>query len=200
MEISKDILEGCKRSDRRSQFRLYEACYPYMMSIALRYRNNADTAAGSVNIAFMKILSNLNTFDSGLSIKAWIRRIMINTLIDEYRKTKRADSIKINTDYEKDIAVNGILVDYNDAESNLNVEALTQYIHELNPLTGNVFNLYVMDGYSHKDIGNMLDISESASKWHLFTARKQLQEKVLKMQESSNQFIHSNIKTADYEK
>ena len=73
-------------------------------------------------------------------------------------------------------------------------------INELNPLTCNVFNLFVMEGFSHKEIGEMLEITEAASKWHLFTARKQLQEKIIQMQSNSNQLFVTKIKSLNYEK
>lgn len=200
MEVEKEIISGCIQGDRRSQFRLYELFYPYLMSISLRYCNRQDQAASVVNASFLKILNNIKSFDQGQSIKGWIRRILINTMIDEFRKSKRNDRLIANVDYEKEIAVNGIHMEYNEAEVKFNVETLTNFIHELNPLTSNVFNLFVMEGFSHKEIGELLEITEAASKWHLFTGRKQLQEKVIEMQKSSNQLIVSKIKSINYEK
>jgi len=179
MEIDQEIITGCRKGDRRSQFRLYELCYPYLMSIALRYRQSPEVAAATVNTAFLKVLNHMEQYRKDLSFKAWIRRILVNTLIDEYRKTQTRSQEKSNIPSEQDIALNGKHVEYNEAESNLNVQQLLSYIHQLNPTTCNVFNLYVLDGYTHKDIADMLQITESASKWHLFTARKQLQEMVL---------------------
>lgn len=180
MVVDHDILKGCKSKDRRSQFKLYELCYPYLMNIGLRYRQDSDLAASAVNMTFLKVLNNIEQYNSELSFKAWIRRIMVNTLIDEFRKSSKEIDRSTSKDYEKEITLNGIHVDYNMGENDLNVEQLTKYIHQLNPLTANVFNLFVLDGFSHKDIGDMLQLTESASKWHLFTARKQLQEMVLK--------------------
>ncbi len=200
MEVDKEIILGCKRGDRRAQFRLYELFYPYMMSISLRYSREQDQAASTVNAAFLKILNNINSYDQGQPMKGWIRRILINTTIDEFRKSKRNDRLMANVDYDKEVAVNGIYLEYNEAESHFNVEVLTKCIHELNPLTGNVFNLFVMEGFSHKEIGEMLEITEAASKWHLFTARKQLQEKIIQMQSNSNQLFVTKIKSLNYEK
>jgi len=178
MQIDEDILKGCRKGDRRSQFRLYELCYPYLMGVALRYRKQREEAASAVNMAFLKILNHLDRFRENHSFKSWMRQIMVNTLIDEFRSSARFSSESGAVDYEKEVAVNGVHVDYNNAEINLNVEQLVSYIHELNPLTASVFNMYVLDGFPHKDIASMLSISEAASKWHLFTARKQLQERV----------------------
>ncbi|MEP7267775.1 MAG: sigma-70 family RNA polymerase sigma factor [Saprospiraceae bacterium] len=200
MEIEKHIIDGCIRHDRRSQFKLYEHSYPYMMSIALRYRKDQNEAAAVINMAFLKVLNHLKNFDANQSIRAWMRRILINTIIDEFRKDGKIRKWNVNTDFDKEISMNGIHVDYNDAESNLHVEQLTEYIHQLNPLTANVFNLFVLDGYSHKDVGDLLEISEAASKWHLFTARKQLQEKIIQMQRTNESTVVSNIKIKEYEK
>ncbi|MBK6392758.1 MAG: sigma-70 family RNA polymerase sigma factor [Saprospiraceae bacterium] len=200
MDIEKVILDGCKESDRRSQFKLYECCYPYLMSISLRYRQDENEAASAVNIAFLKILNNIHLFDPGLPFKGWIRQIMIRTLIDEYRKQKKLNEQYQSGNYEKDIALNGIHVDYNEAESNLNVEELLGYIHRLNPLTSTVFNLFVLDGYSHKDIGELINITESASKWHLFTARKQLQDLVSVSIDRKKPTLIPTLKISTYEK
>lgn len=178
MHIEQDILKGCKAGDRRSQFRLYEQCYPYLMSIALRYQSSKEQAGSAVNMAFLKILNHLHRFKENASFKGWIRQILINTVIDEYRRSSRYVEQNSKVDYEKEIGLNGVHVEYNHAENNLNVEQLIRFIHQLNPMTANVFNLYVLDGYAHKDIAELLNISEAASKWHLFTGRKQLQEMV----------------------
>jgi RNA polymerase sigma factor (sigma-70 family) len=205
MVVDKDILTGCKNKDRRSQFKLYEFCYPYLMNIGLRYRRESEHAAAAVNIAFLKILNNIQNYNETLSFKAWIRRIMVNTLIDEFRKTRKETLLVSHKEYEHEMSINGIHVDYNMGENDLNVEQLTTYIHQLNPLTANVFNLFVLDGYSHKDIGDLLQVTEAASKWHLFTARKQLQEMVLQHHKNQKPTLvehstPSNYKIRSYEK
>jgi len=164
------------------------------MSVALRYRNKNEHAASAVNMAFLKILNHLNRFKENASFKGWIRQILINTLIDEYRKSARYIEQQGHADYEKELALNGLHVEYNQAENNLNVEQLVRFIHQLNPMTANVFNLFVLDGFAHKDISELLKISEAASKWHLFTARKQLQEMV----ETSSRNPNSNIMTIKF--
>ncbi|MEP7321501.1 MAG: sigma-70 family RNA polymerase sigma factor [Saprospiraceae bacterium] len=194
MQIDKEIISGCNKGDRRSQFKLYELCYSYLMGIALRYNPSQEAAAAAVNMAFLKVLNNMSQYKIDLSFKAWIRRIMVNTLIDEYRKTKVRMPEKSIMEYQQDMNMNGIHVHYNEAESNLQVEQLVDFIHKLNPLTGNVFNLFVVDGYAHKDIADMLEISESASKWHLFTARKQLQDMVLNSNKNLNPTSTDSIK------
>lgn len=200
MDIEKVILDGCKARDRRSQFKLYECCYPYLMSIAMRYRQDENEAASAVNLAFLKILNNIHLFDPGLTFKGWIRQIMIRTLIDEYRKQKKLTEQYQSGHYEKEIGSNGIHVEYNEAESNLHVEELLGYIHRLNPLTSTVFNLFVFDGYSHKDIGELISITESASKWHLYTARKQLQDLVSDSIDRKKPTLIPTFKINTYEK
>lgn len=164
------------------------------MSVALRYQNKNEQAASAVNMAFLKILNHLNRFKENASFKGWIRQILINTIIDEYRRTSRYLDQKGNQDFEKELSLNGIHVDYNHAENNLNVEQLVRFIHQLNPLTANVFNLFVLDGFTHKDIAEMLTISEAASKWHVFTARKQLQEMVENASKNPNTNLMPTIK------
>lgn len=160
---------------------LYEYCFHAFMPVCFRYHNNEEDARSSLNIGFMKILKGLDSVDKELNFQAWSKRIMVNTLIDEYRKKKNYQSKVMAKETERELDVNA-LPSENEAESAFGYENLLKLIEQLPEVSAKVFNLYVIDGYNHKEIGEILGISEGTSKWHLSTARKTLREKLEKIE------------------
>lgn len=171
MTIDPSLLEKCKSGQRRAQHDLYLRCYPIMMSICQRYERNKDDAESLLNQSFLKVLTKLETYKELVPFDAWVRRITINTAIDELRNKKRG-----KLDYMEEPSEMGDLenMDYNQAELDFNEENLLRLIRKLPPLSQKVFNLYVIDGYSHQEIAQQLKMSEGTSKWHLSNARKKL--------------------------
>ncbi|MCH2225544.1 MAG: RNA polymerase sigma factor, partial [Crocinitomicaceae bacterium] len=170
MDITQEILESCARGDRKAINGLYEYCFRMLMPICFRYNNNEEDARAAYNNGFIKILKALEKVDKDFNFNAWAKRIMVNALIDEYRKNKKYNTQITKSDNEREL-------DYyskgqnNEAESNLGCENIMMLVAELPVTTGMVFNLYVIEGYSHKEIGEKLEMSEGTSKWHLSTAR-----------------------------
>ncbi len=179
MKVSQQLIEDCKRGDRRAQFQLYKSCFNILMGVCMRYKKDEDEAASVLNVGFMKILSNLDKYKEGVPFEAWIRRIMINTVIDEFRKNRKVKELIEHTDFADPQSYNKA-VDYNTADQKLDAEQLEGFIKQLPPVTQKVFNLYAIDGYTHKEVGKMLNISDGTSKWHLSSARKKLKELVHK--------------------
>lgn len=175
MEIHPKLIALCIRHDRKAEYELYKRSYSYLMSICLRYAKDRDKAAETLNLGYMKILSSLKTYKPEVPFKAWIRRIMINTLIDEFRKTKRENEKLM---YVETYFDSNAFSEANEALEKLNVQQIYEHISKLPEATRNVFNLYVIDGFSHKEIAAMLDISEGTSKWHLNAARAKLRETI----------------------
>ena len=151
------------------------------MPVCFRYHNNEEDARSSLNLGFMKILKGLESVDEELNFPAWSKRIMVNTLIDEYRKKKNYQSRISAKETERELDVDAQPSE-NDAEVAFGYDNLIKLISQLPEISGKVFNLYVIDGYNHKEIGEMLGISEGTSKWHLSTARKALREKLEKIE------------------
>ena len=89
MDIQPKLIALCIKQDRKAEYELYKLTYSYLMSICMRYSKDKDTASESLNMGFLKILKNLATYKPEIPFKSWIRRVMVNTLIDEYRKNKR---------------------------------------------------------------------------------------------------------------
>ena len=176
MDVPKDILKKCRKNDRRAQFELYELCYPTLMSVCLRYEKNKESAEELLNLAFYKILTKLDKYAPNVPFEAWIRRVTINTIIDEFRKKSR-DKHTFLEKLEGSIPIANM--NYNEADQKFDAAELEEMIRQLPETSQKVFNLYIIDGYNHREIGEMLGISEGTSKWHLSTSRKSLKKSVL---------------------
>lgn len=176
------LIKGCIKNDRRAQNALYEMYFPLMSSVALRYSKREGDALQKMNGGFLKVLQNISKYDHQFALATWIRNIMVNHMIDEFRKEKKyIASIHLTEFSETDS-----MVDFNSAESNLGVKELRSMLSNLPDVTEKVFNLYAIDGYKHREIADLLNISEGTSKWHVSDARKKLKrmlEKQTKMEE-----------------
>ncbi len=177
MNIQPQLISLCIKRDRKAEYELYKNTYSYLMSICLRYTRDKDTASAILNAGFMKILSNLEKYNLAIPFKVWIRKIMVNTLIDEYRKLKRE---REKVTYVEEYYDSSNFSEANEAISKINCKQIYQLINQLPEATKQVFNLFVIDGYSHREIGDMLGISEGTSKWHLNAARQKLKAQIEK--------------------
>jgi RNA polymerase sigma-70 factor (ECF subfamily) len=180
MQITSQLLHKCAQNDRKSQSELYRLSFSLLLSIAFRYYKNKDDAMAMLNQCFYKVLTGLGSFlkkNEVSAYKPWMSRIMINTIIDEYRKEKKRNLIISpleNTSAE--IMLNE--TDYNTIEDYIQAEDLQRMLNTLPDLQQKVFNLFVIDGYRHKEIAEMLTISVGNSKWNLSIARKELKRLV----------------------
>ncbi len=166
-----DLINGCLAGNRRMQELLYQRFSPKMYAVCLRYASNADDAQDLLQEGFIKVFRNLDKFRKEGSFEGCIRRVFVNTAIEQYRKKVNLNSI---SDREEQTL----------ADSSWNVfdqlgeKDIIRLVQELAPGYRSVFNMYVIEGYSHKDIGEMLGISEGTSKSQLARARVILQKKV----------------------
>lgn len=182
MHIDSIILKNCAGNDRKAQKALYEYCFKFLMPVCLRYHNNEEDARASLNTAFLKIINSLSSINiEEINFNAWARRITTNTLIDEYRKQKIQHEHYIGKETERELDFYSLNTQ-NEAVSNFGCASILKLLEEIPPVSAKVFNLFVIDGYNHKEIGELLNISEGTSKWHLSTARKLLREKLEKME------------------
>ena len=182
MEITTELLTQCRKNDRKSQYELYRECFPVLMSICSRYHENEIDSRAMMNEGFLKIILNLEKYSSQIPFKLWIRRIMINTIIDQFRKDKkyREQTEHSEASHLQVVApVDVALRDYYDGEE------LLLMIRQLPPMTNRVFNMFAIDGYSHFEVAQLLKISEGTSKWHVSTARKLLSEMLKKQNKVS---------------
>lgn len=164
-----DLITACIQKERWAQKKLYETYYGKMMGVCLRYANNQEDAQDILHEGFIKVFKNIAKYQIGTSLSAWIRRIMVNTSIDYYRKSIRRRTEDIEQAYS--VSAPGA-----DAVSKLTEQEILRAVQSLSPAYRAVFNLYVIEGYSHKEIANQLDITESTSRSNLVKARLKLKE------------------------
>ena len=168
----RDFIQACIRKERWAQKLLYEEHYGKMMGVCLRYANNSDDALDILHEGFIKVFRNINKYQPGTSLSAWIRRIMVNTAIDFYRKNLRRRTEDIEQAYS-------LQSNEEDAVSKCTEKEILAAVQELSPAYRAVFNLYVIEGYSHKEIAGMLNITESTSRSNLVKARLKLKAVIL---------------------
>lgn len=167
-EIDKIII-GCKRGDRKAQEKLYRSFYRVMMTLCLRYTKNEPDAMEVLNTGFYKVYKNIDRYNSGTAtFYTWIRTIIINSCLD-FIKAKSGQLAWKELDQAAQVDLPP------DVFVKLSALEILQLVRQLPPATQAVFNLYVMEGFSHKEIAAMLGISDGTSKWHLSEARKLLQ-------------------------
>jgi RNA polymerase sigma factor (sigma-70 family) len=166
-----DLIKGSLSGDRRMQERLYERYAPKMYSVCLRYASNSDDAQDLLQEGFIKVFKNLDKFWHEGSFEGWVRRVFVNTCIEHFRRKVYVNSITENEEKTIEDASVSVL-------DTLAERDIIQLIRELSPGYRTVFNLYVIEGYSHKEIGELLGISEGTSKSQLARAKVLLQKKV----------------------
>jgi len=170
--ITESIIKGCIREDRKSQRIVYEAYYPVMLAIVRRYIKDEEEVLDVLNQGFIKIFRKIGQYHFENSFEGWCKRIVINTALDHLRATKRYRDL-----FSFDAIMPSYQV-YNDGLNNLSIEELSHIIDAISPVSRVVFNMFAIDGFSHKEIAEKLNISVGTSKWHLSSARKQIQAKL----------------------
>lgn len=167
-----DLIAGCIAGDRQMQEELYNRFASKMYAVCLRYANNSDDAQDLLQEGFIKVYKNLHRFRAEGSFEGWIRRVFINSSIEHYRK-KAAKLSTVSDKEESTIEDTDIT-----AIDTLAEKDIIRLIQDLSPGYRTVFNLYVIEGYSHREIGELLNISEGTSKSQLARAKGILQKKV----------------------
>jgi RNA polymerase sigma factor (sigma-70 family) len=170
------LIEGCKNGRRKSQEELYKLYAAKMLGVCMRYATDRMEAEDMLQNGFIKVFNKLDDFRAEGSFEGWVRRIMVYSAIEYYRKRhKMMQVVDIDT-AGADTSVDPL------AASNLGVQDLLVIIGQLPPGYRMVFNLYAIEGYSHKEISETMGITEGASKSQLSRARAMLKEQILKME------------------
>ena len=163
----RDFIAACIREENWAQKQLYMDHYGSMMGVCLRYAGDSEEALDILHEGFIKVFRNIRKYKAGTSLSAWIRRIMINTAIDYYRKKSRRRTDDLEQAYD-------LSTDVPDAVSQCTEKEILACFQMLSPAYRTVFNMYVIEGYAHKEIAEKLDISESTSRSNLVKARIKL--------------------------
>jgi RNA polymerase sigma factor (sigma-70 family) len=169
-----DLVQGCTRNERRAQELLYKQYCQSMMSICISYAKREEDAVEVMQDGFLKIFQQIQRFDaSKSSLYTWMRTIMVRTAIDFLRRGKnKPQAIEWTELHDPTI----------DAEvlQRMSSQEILLLLHELPETTRAVFNLYVTEGFNHREVGELLNMSEGTSKWHLSEARKFLTDSIKK--------------------
>lgn len=168
-EKERKIVEGCLKGDKSFQKKLYESYSQKMYSVCLRYSNGQDEAKDLLQDGFIKVFQNLASFKGEGSFEGWIRRIIVNGCLEALRKPE-------NRFFHEDIDGMDSELSYQPSLKKFDVQYVLKKMQSLAPGYRAVFNLFVIEGYQHHEIAEMLGISESTSKSQLSRARKILQE------------------------
>ena len=167
--LNPKLIEGCVNKDRKSQKELYKLYYGYALRICLRYSKNKDEAVEVVNDGFMKVFIHIARYRSEQSFNSWLSTIMINTAIDQYRKRiKQLEMDELKEQHQVE--------DRENILSHINYEDLIKLVQKLSAAYRAVFNLFAIDGYTHEEISELLQISVGTSKSNLFKARENLKK------------------------
>ncbi|MEJ6660728.1 MAG: RNA polymerase sigma factor (sigma-70 family) [Bacteroidia bacterium] len=166
-EIS--LIKACSNGDSKAFRKIYEIHSGTMYSICLRYMNNEDEAKDALQEGFIKVFKNISKFKFTGSFEGWMKRIFVNSSIELIRKRKmHLDVSELNS--------NELPLTAKIETGSMDAEKMMTLVQQLPEGYRTVFNMFIVDGYSHKEISDYLEISESTSKTQLFKARKQLQE------------------------
>lgn len=164
-----DFIKACVRKERWAQKQLYETYYNKMIGVCLRYARDPDEAKDILHEGFIKVFRHIGKYQPGTSLNAWIKRIMVNTCIDYYRKMSRRRTEEMEQ-------ASGHATKEPNAVDNCSEQDILKAVQSLSPAYRAVFNLYIIEGFSHREIGEKLGITESTSRSNLVKARLKLRE------------------------
>ncbi len=176
-----EIIVGCRKKDRALQEHLYKVYYSIFLKVCARYAKNMQDAEQLLNDGFLKVFTQIDNFKNAGSFPGWMQRIMVNTCLDYLRSTSLKEEMSMHVKSipaeESNISVS------NEAIEHMEFKELVKVIQALPAMTRTVFNLFVFEGYNHKEISEQLEISEGTSHWHVHQARNTLQKKIIKSEQ-----------------
>ncbi len=179
-KVFNELIDGCLGGERRCQQRVYELFYGKMMTVCLRYTKNTDQAKDILQDGFIKVFQSMDKFNRAGSFEGWIRRIMVNTAIDHFRRAKNSYLLLGEERSIEDFAnqdEEDIVADES-SEEELDVKPadVINAMQKLTPAYRTVFNLYVFEEMTHKEIAEMLGINIGTSKSNLAKAKHNLKK------------------------
>ena len=176
-----DLIKACKKNHLKSQKELYRHFYSYGLTICMRYARDREEAREILNDGFLKVFSKINQYTEGLSFKAWVNRILVNTAIDHFRKYQNSPKT-VDIIHAQHFETSATIV------QDLNAKDLLKLVQKLPPSYRIVFSLYVVEGYKHHEIATKLGISEGTSKSNLAKAKAKLKAMMIRMNEKANRY------------
>jgi RNA polymerase sigma-70 factor (ECF subfamily) len=166
------IVEGCRKKDLPSQEKLYRICYEKFIKMCNRYAGDMDGAGVIFNNAMLRVFKYIEKYRNENKLMGWIKVIVLNCCLDYVKQKHKLRFEKLESAHEEEIGIPAEIL------SNVSAKDIQQLILQLPPTTATVFNLFVYDGCSHKEIGTMLNIADGTSKWHVNEGRRLLRLKL----------------------
>jgi RNA polymerase sigma factor (sigma-70 family) len=166
--IHQEIIDGCRKGDKKAQFQLYKIYYKSMYNVCLRIVNNETEAEDVMQEAFLKALNKIDTYRGEVSFGAWLKRIVINCSLDVLKKRKVVFEEINERKHDSE--------DYKMEVKEVNVETIKMAINNLPDGYRVVLSLYLIEGYDHEEISEILGISNSASRTQFMRAKNKLKE------------------------
>ena len=176
-----EIIAGCRKKDRTIQEHLYRTYYSMYLKVCARYAKSMQDAEQLINDGFLKIFTQIDHYKNAGSFAGWMQRIMVNTCLDYLRGSALKEEMAMHVNAIP-IEETNLPID-NEGMERIEFKELVGMIQSLPAMTRTVFNLYVFDGYNHKEIGEQLTIREGTSHWHVHQARNMLQKKIKKSEQ-----------------
>ena len=172
MEDLEKLISDCKAGKREAQSRLYEMFAPKLFGVCLRYSRDETEAEDTLHEGFILIFSKIGQFSFKGSFEGWMKRIVVNISLEKCRNRYKMNTVEDISIYESRSVDEDVFAE-------MNANQLLEMIRDLSPRYRMVFNLFAIDGYSHKEIAEMMGISDGTSKSNLARARKILQDKII---------------------
>jgi RNA polymerase sigma-70 factor (ECF subfamily) len=169
------ILEGCRKKDLHAQEKLYRQCYAGFIKMCYRYAGDMDGAGTIFNNAFLRVFKNIDKYHHENRLMGWIKTIVLNCCLDYVKQKHKIHFETLGPIHEEEIGIADEILD------NVSVKEIQKIINELPKTTATVFNLFIYEGCTHKEIGELLKIAEGTSKWHVNEGRRILKIKLEKL-------------------
>ncbi len=195
MQISAEILEGCINNKSLCQEIVYKNYYGFLIAIGNRYLNDNSDVKLMVNETFFKAFTKIHLYNKEILFEIWLRRIMINNCIDYLRKNKKIKFNETSVENINDFGTTSNSINY--AELKIEATHLQNLLIQVPETSRKVFCLFAIEGYTHKEIAELLQINEGTSKWHVNNARKVLKNLLEQYNDAQNN-INNKIHSINY--
>jgi RNA polymerase sigma-70 factor, ECF subfamily len=173
-QLLENIIGGCMKGSAESQKQLYKYCFVPMMRVCERYHSNDQDVSNAYNESMYTVLSKIKQYKGQGEFMGWVRRIFVNTSLNILKREKKYSFTEMGADKNESFSI------VPEAYNKINENEVLEMVKQLPKQTAIVFNLYVVEGYTHEQIGDILNISINTSKWHLNNARTMLKDKIYK--------------------
>lgn len=166
------LIRGCRENDLQCQEQLYRLCYPEMIRICLRYAGDMDGAGIIYNNAMLRVFRHIGNYRHDGKLLAWVKTIVIHCCLDHAKKKGLNREEKLDAAQEEQVSIP------DEVFARVSAKDIQKIISQLPVATHTVFNLYIYEGYTHKQVAGALGIAEGTSKWHVNEARRILKSKL----------------------